>query len=537
MRAWLWMLLGLVAFFPACGGGGSTPVSGSTAEVVGAVKTKNGSTDALGGLRVTLTTNGETTTTDPQGGFALRVPAGQTFAVRFEDPAEAGTPGNDVDESDDPTPDASDIDGDVVSVGPLSDGETCHVDVEMENGNVAESWMDRQHDGADDHDGESRLLPPDGTDAPGRVGEAEVACGQDCCGLEIEVRGLEGPATYDVQLWNPDGDTADLASLDVAADGQGRLALRYCTGDELPFGATTLQDLAGYEVVLVDSEGTIQLRGMLPGPEADHREHDHPRALLVLTPPDGSPDPDAVGAVSVRIDDGCVRVVLEVSHVTTTASLEAVLVPATGDEIDLGTIEIDDLGMGRLVLASCGENALPADLPISNPSDLIGMVLELRDPDGAVVLEAEVPQIEMPPHLPPSPALAGDADLVPPDSAPSPDATGKVVVLTCGDRGAVVVEVRGLTGPASYDVELAAEGATETLGGIEVAEQGCGRFVFEVGADTTLPFGATTLADLAGDTLSIVDAEGTVLLEAILPTLAPADAQHPEGHHEHGNGL
>ncbi len=62
----------------------------------------------------------------------------------------------------------------------------------------------------------------------------------------------------------PTGDSASLGPLLLDTDGQGHFALKTCAGDPLPFGAASLDDLAGWPIAIVDSAGKPLFEGEVP---------------------------------------------------------------------------------------------------------------------------------------------------------------------------------------------------------------------------------------------------------------------------------
>jgi hypothetical protein len=512
--------LGLLA---ACGGGTGAP----SAQVTGKVATVNGLSSAVGGVQVDVVGGGSAVTA-PDGTFTVAVPADQPFRLRFSAPSDvAGAPHADVSESGDDTPDETDLDGSDVAMDGLGSDEPCRVDVEMEDGEVIEVWVDH---GEGHLAAESRLLPPDGSGDATARGEAEVRCGDGCCRLEVEAQGLAGPAVYDVVLQQPDGDQeATLGTLETNADGAGHFVAEACEGDPLPFDAASLADLAGAPIVLVGADGTILLQGTLPGDGAQHDDREYPGATWALTPPDGSPEPDARGGAGLRCCEGCCRFVVEVGQIAGLASLEVVLVGADGAETSLGTMEIDEHGMGRLVVEDCSGDTLPFDM--QDPASVLSTLLELRAQDGTVVLRGEASEVHEGHHE----GDGGDghhdgahegglAELDPPDGAPYGDARGVVLVgWEDAGFGTLVLEAGGLPTGAALDVRLVpAEGDAVVLGSLEPGPEGGARFALELHAGS-LPLGVETPAAWAGLRIEVVDGDGVVLLAGEMPALHAGD--------------
>lgn len=262
----------LFALFLACAGlvgcgGGSTTAAAPTdlVEVQGKLLTRDGTATALDGVTVSCPESGDGDVTDAAGDFRMQVPVDRPFHVDFHDPVwpDGGMPHDGMHEPHDPVADATEADGGDIALGPVRAGDTCRIEVHLQDGEVVEcdvSWGDAV--GAEQ--GEERLDHDPYCDQLDSRGEIEVTFENGCLSVEVEVEGLSGPASYDVYLVNAAGEEAYLATLSVDGDGVGHLEGTWCEGDALPFDAATPADLAGYGVVVYDEAGEAVFRGHLP---------------------------------------------------------------------------------------------------------------------------------------------------------------------------------------------------------------------------------------------------------------------------------
>jgi|GEM_PF-6696705 len=290
MRLVLPLLFGAL-LLPACGGGGAAGGAGSP-QVLGKVTRRTGSEAGLGGVVVTCGNTGEVDVTAMDGSFSFDVPSGETITVTVRDGTIAVTGVDwDCEEGDDDSTDGVDASGDEVELEPLEEGEVVTVEIELENGEIVECWVDDDGEHGEEEDGEGECpLLPDPTLAPDARGELEVVRDGDCVDLEIEVAGLEGAQTLDVVLLTPRGEH-QLGALEVGAEGTGHFEGRVCIDDlpeppgepiplpagvpqELgdlldalpPIGYPELDPFAGSLMLLVNADGAVLFVGFLPGP-------------------------------------------------------------------------------------------------------------------------------------------------------------------------------------------------------------------------------------------------------------------------------
>jgi hypothetical protein len=279
MRTTLAAALGLSLALGAggCGGGGAAPPTTQGPQVVGQVLSRQGQPTLLQGIEVECLNDGVTVTTGPDGSFTLDVPGGVVVRVRFTDPLNGVEtlpfPLPPCGEWDDASPDAGDLDDDVVELPPLGDGDVCVLEVELAGGRVIECGVapPGAGNGVPGFYGEGVLLPLDPT-ALCAVGEVEVERDGDCASLEFEAAGLAPGATYGVTLLAPDLAEAVVGALVADGAGVAHLSVAGCSGDPLPFGVASLVDLAGYGVLVTDADGVPVLAGQVPGSGHEYGE-------------------------------------------------------------------------------------------------------------------------------------------------------------------------------------------------------------------------------------------------------------------------
>ena len=279
------ILLGLTLTLGGCGGGSGGTSGAPDAVVLGKVVSVDGSTANLDGVEIATTDGSAKATTDETGTFRLAVRSGERIRLRFDDPNSASESDDDVDETDDDTPDGSDIDGDEVEIEELEEGETCEIEVELENGEVIEAWVNRDREDGPHFEAEARLAPPEDAENQDARGEVEVECGAGCCRAEIEVAGLTGPDIVEIVLWHPGGDEYSLGIIEVNEEGSGHWSAEACweTGEgegssegspeggegraemgdgdeecEVPFGENTLGDLESLAEIGEQSVGLLE---------------------------------------------------------------------------------------------------------------------------------------------------------------------------------------------------------------------------------------------------------------------------------------
>ena len=400
----------LVLSLPGCGSGSGTGAplaSAPQAQVLGVVISRDGSSAELDGVVIEGENGERLAVTDQDGRFEAPVPAGRRFRLRFHDPRAQGSVGDDdVREADDDTPDGTDIDGDELEIDELDEDEVCEVEVELENGDLAGSWVERRKQGEDgeerrEHDGETHLYPPEGKVEGGPRGELELGGDDDCMRLEIEAEGLADYDLLEAVIELPDGTQETLDALVIDDEGEVHFVFEACGADEMPFGVEGIEGLAESTLLIVDDLDNVILTGPLPmrrGEHDDDDEHegkeddDHEKGekpdarvedFALAAPGEGS---EAVGGGVVKVFPTCSVLVVEIGHVDA-AEYALLLVDESGDEVSLGTIEVDEEGQGRFA-EEYGE-----DVPFDAASleDLAGYTILIVDADAVIILEGTLP--------------------------------------------------------------------------------------------------------------------------------------------------
>ena len=238
------------------GGGGGSPAGG----VAGQIVKRNGSTTNLSGVHVACTENGSTDVSDGSGNFSIHIPHGTVIHLDVADPAASGGDKGNGDGT-------KDLGDNQVEVGEVGDGESCDIEIEIEDGQVTVVHMSK-HDGKGGHEdsGDGVLLPT--TDGSKAFAEVKASGDGDCLRLAIEARGLAPSLSFDVTLVDASGATFALGTLATSEHGEAHLVFEAC-GADLPFGIPTAQDLVGATIHVKDAAGADVLTGDFPLPGAD----------------------------------------------------------------------------------------------------------------------------------------------------------------------------------------------------------------------------------------------------------------------------
>jgi hypothetical protein len=303
------------------------------------------------------------------------------------------------------------------------------------------------------------------------------------------------------------GKTGDDGSLEVESS-------------ELPPGSDSLNDLAGHEVEVVSSDdGHVLLEGSFPKVRS---MDDHGEGSTALKPPVGAPIPGASGRARVKALDG--RHALEVK-VRGLKDLTVYMVKVTstaGQSEIAGQLTTHGGGNGALKVDSDDGGAMP--LASGSIADLTGATVQVIDPDGQVVLEGILPaigqdeanevEVEVEIEFPESSDGHGDGGV-----------RGSVQFKTEKGAAEMRFRLRKATPGAAYDFTIRPADAADRTVLAHLTADGSGEIdVTQAGA---LPLGATQIADLAGDILEVVDAEGKVLLATAVPALPRAEEPEP----------
>jgi len=257
-----------------------------------------------------------------------------------------------------------------------------------------------------------------------------------------------------------------------------------------------------------------------------------------LTPPDGTPFPEARGHVvlnpahllvsiegvgaggySVLLDDGS----------GTKAAIGTITVAADddegdgeegkgGDEGDEG----DDDALGGVL--KLGGDALP--FGAASPLDLGGRAICITGADGAVVLAGTTPQKIPNDHEPRS----GRCPLSPPEGAENQDASGDLKLESGGGRAVIKVHLHKLAAGGVHSVVITQGESSETIGMVTANGGGNGHFKLDSAKGDSLPFGVGDLGELVGAQVEVLDEAGNVVLAGVVcePQTRPDGGEKPE---------
>jgi hypothetical protein len=158
-------------------------------------------------------------------------------------------------------------------------------------------------------------------------------------------------------------------------------------GGEVEIGRMEEGEVCEVEVVL--ENGEVVEWGVDRDDEDDDGEHDRRHGEARLHPPEGSPL-EAVGEVEVGAAEGCCRLEVEVEgRFEGLEVVEVWLVGADGTAEKIGEIRLREGRFGHLEVATCGEEGLPLGAPTCIERE--GVRIEIRSPEGELLLEGEVP--------------------------------------------------------------------------------------------------------------------------------------------------
>jgi len=367
----------VVGALAGCGGGGSSPLF--TAELQGMVYEVDGQTVDREGIEILLVETGQSATTDANGSFVIPdLPEGSyTIGVNgLLQSAEGEDDGP-------PVVEISRSNG-VVSIHmAIRDGEV--VEFSMAHHNHARA--------------SSRLEPAAGSTLPDETeAKLRIDSRPDRERLWVTVEGLtEGD---EVVLCMRDPEVAESVFTDVGsatADAEGGASIRFDTkrGDALPADAASLDDLAGY-LVVVKVNGDDAFEGVVPPlPEAP----DGPRR----GPPSFENRARGMAHLVALVDDVEGKVTISrwpaMNRQRFKFSAEGL---AEGDELSFRVEDPDNAGtfveVGTATADADGEakvdtkKGLPMPFDVADVEELVGLGVQVvRGTD--VILEGTVPAL------------------------------------------------------------------------------------------------------------------------------------------------
>lgn len=225
--------------------------------------------------------------------------------------------------------------------------------------------------------------------------------------------------------------------------------------------------------------------------------------LLRVADPSGT----ARGSVQVKLKGQGSSVTIKVSK------LDAEVLTPLGvfleDEPDAGTFtevaQIPELkkGSGKLTLSST--EGAPSELGVESLDDLAGRLLELRDGNGAVLLDAVLPGLE------PFAGTKLTAKLVPPEGAPAPAASATLTGKPANPKGSERFSLKAKKLPDGVAGEVFIEDAPGSDNFLPAGDLTAGLFQRDTALGDRLPLEVATHADLVDCAIEVRDGE-TVLL-------------------------
>ncbi len=182
--------------------------------------------------------------------------------------------------------------------------------------------------------------------------------------------------------------------------GRGALRLDTARGDKLPLGALGVADLVGATFSVVDSAGNVVLTGsvaeLLEGgfhPPVDGGHGGNPPGAdepceADLARPDPAPDADAIGDVEIEGEE----LEVEVARLKARTVYEVILIqPGEGGaSASIGQLKTGWAGSANHEFKAVEGTALPFGK--AKISEFVGHGVEIKDPDGAVVLKGAIPE-------------------------------------------------------------------------------------------------------------------------------------------------
>lgn len=380
----------LAGTLTACGGGGTDTTLGSAA-LRGTVLTVDGSTANRVGMPVTVLETGERVATSADGSFQFnRVPTG-AVTLAFGNGTRTLTMMSDDMRSEDD-------DGNRI-IRDIRHGDDVHVEVEIENGKVVRfSRSDSERNEA------SNKVRSGGLEAKVEV-EVEMM-GEK---LEAEIERFEPGTLIDFYIDDP-ADATSVAVLagSAAADAEGEAQLEFETedGDTLPLGATSVDELAGLDMIFVlASTGEELLRVRIPkasdvvlgddnhrddddGDDRDDDEGDLDKGKSRLT----AVEVGLEGDVEIRQEDGDQRFKMEAEMLASgrVVRFEIEDIDLADSFVTLATRAADASGEAEIST----QDGLAMPFGVADVTDLVGLkVRVLDDATDEVLLTGTVPTL------------------------------------------------------------------------------------------------------------------------------------------------
>ena len=375
---------------------------------------------------------------------------------------------------------------------------------------------------------EARLVPPAGASAPEARGQVSIGS-ED---LTLMAEGLE-PGEYQVLFQDVTGATTTLGVLSMGDDRDGSTGGKPWGKLELNPSAMQFAELSPIEVAgrplwVARGDGTVVLAGKVPLPITEKRQ----AARCAIVRPDPASDPDAEGVLELESGGGRVAVKVHLKRLVPRTSYRVALMdPVVGATETLGLVTTDDDGKGQLKLDSSHRDPIP--FGAGDLAALVGLGIEVRESGGGLVLAGAVRE---PAALDtetdedePEGVVGCTLALEVPDAAPIANAEGETVIEAAEGVGAeleveIVIDIPG----AAYEVMLtdpAPRGATESLGTAVMNCRGEGEVEIRDAGGSAIPFGKSSVLELAGFLVSVKDESGALVLGGVVPDLICPDGR------------
>jgi hypothetical protein len=373
--------------------------------------------------------------------------------------------------------------------------------------------------------GFSPLSPPAGAAFPGASGRIKTKASSGRHAIEVRVRGLADGAAYGVRITDAAGVSEAIGIITTSGGGNGALKVDTGDGGSMPFGASSVEALAGLPVSVDDAQGQAVLVGAVPsiGARLDDDDVGEVEVEFDLSRVAGADEPSIRGDVKFQseIERDTVRVRLD----RAAAGAEYLFRITEASETDprqetLAVVTAD--GDGKAELERRGRPVLPLGAAaISELAGALVEVLRIEDEVSTLLLSGKVPAVPgSTPDNPPAPVerLNFVVALGQPETPVDRDAHGKVEFEEEDDEHEIEVEVQDLAPGADYRVELRAAGtaASATLfsGAADALGDIRSRTLFL--GDEPLPLGVSSFRELDGAAIVLLDAAGAVVLDGMV---------------------
>ncbi len=392
-------------FLAACGGGGgdATPSAQAKATVDGGVTEVDGATSGLGGVELVLVESGERVVTAGDGSFGFeQAPVGSFRIALVSTPTALRTralEGDDDSVDDDSVDDGDESSESEIELYRVVDGESIRIRIRIRDGLLEQVDVSRSEN--DEREVELCLEPTAANDDPDMEGCLEVEQREDRTRFELEVEDAEPGRELELVIVSPDGveETQGTRIVDLEGDAEWEF-----TTLALPFDATTIEELEGYDVVVRDAGTSVDLLvGTVPelpaaapseddDAEGEDDEELEERGKARLT----AYEDGLEGYVEIESEplDNEQEFEIEAENLAPGREVEFFIedAAAPGTFISLGTRFADSEGEAELELDNDEGATLPGGA--TTVADLVGLGVEVRDAvSGALLLDGTVPAL------------------------------------------------------------------------------------------------------------------------------------------------